>query len=175
MQDHFPEKVHIIGSVGSGKTTLAKKLSSRFQIPFYELDNVVWIRKESGDLKRTEEQRMQYLNTIIGMDCWIIEGVHNEDWVAESFKQADLIIFLDTKYTIRTYRIVRRFLLQKIGLEKSNYKPTLTIFKKMFKWNKIFEEVGKPNFFQKYNVYQEKLLIVNKDHQLRNYFNKIAQ
>lgn len=61
----MPPKIHIISSVGSGKTTLAKKLSLMLNIPFYELDNVVWIRHKSGDIRRTEKEREEYLNTII--------------------------------------------------------------------------------------------------------------
>jgi adenylate kinase family enzyme len=41
MEGNIPKRIHIIGSVGSGKTTLARTLSSRLNIPFYELDNVV--------------------------------------------------------------------------------------------------------------------------------------
>ncbi len=58
MTKTFPQKIHIIGSVGSGKTTLARKLSKTLQIPYYELDNVAWIRKESGgDIPRTDEEK----------------------------------------------------------------------------------------------------------------------
>lgn len=53
MDSHLPKKIHIIGSVGSGKTTLARTLSSHLNIPFYELDNVVWKRFQSGDVRRS--------------------------------------------------------------------------------------------------------------------------
>ncbi|WYP27533.1 hypothetical protein NSQ54_05330 [Alkalihalobacillus sp. FSL W8-0930] len=97
------KKVHIIGSVGSGKTTFAKKLSSQTSIQHYELDNVVWQRKEdSGDIKRSKEERDQCLSNIVQLDRWIIEGVHHT-WVGPSLDQADLIIFLDTPYRTRIY------------------------------------------------------------------------
>ena len=35
------KKIYIIGPVGSGKTTLAKCLSKKYNIPYYELDKVV--------------------------------------------------------------------------------------------------------------------------------------
>lgn len=38
----IPNKIHIIGSVGSGKTTLARALSYQLNIPYYELDNVLF-------------------------------------------------------------------------------------------------------------------------------------
>ncbi|MFF2175985.1 AAA family ATPase [Lysinibacillus sp. NPDC058147] len=166
MNKKFPRKIHIIGSVGSGKTTLAKELSATLNIAYYELDNVVWKRQTSGDIRRTEQQKVDYLNNIILTKAWIIEGVHNEDWVAQSFSNADLIIFLDTNYFIRIYRIIKRFILQKLGLEKSNYKPTFSIFIKMFKWNRYFEEIGKPNFYQKYGMYSDKLLVIKNKREL---------
>ncbi|MCF2648313.1 AAA family ATPase [Niallia circulans] len=141
-----PAKVHIIGSVGSGKTTLAKELSTKLEIPYYELDNVVWMRKENGDSRRTEEEREKLLHRIVQTDKWIIEGVHHDEWVKNSFQQADIIIFLDTNYYIRTYRIMKRFIKQKVGIEKAHYQPSFKIFFKMFQWNKHFEEVGKPDF-----------------------------
>ena len=44
-------KIDIIGSVGSGKTSLAKQLSKEYNIPYYEQDNIVWIRTEHGDIR----------------------------------------------------------------------------------------------------------------------------
>ncbi|MFS0821836.1 shikimate kinase [Bacillus sp. 1P02SD] len=171
MENKLPKRIHIIVSVGSGKTTFAKQLSSKLNIPFYELDNVVWIRDKAGDIRRTEKEREVYLETIIQSDSWIIEGVHNEEWVSSSFNHADLIIFLDPSYQTRTYRIIKRFLKQKLWLEDSNYKPTWKIFLKMFKWNRQFEEVGKPNILSKNSVHKEKLVIFKDSDPLKQ-FNK---
>ncbi|EMA6343002.1 DNA topology modulation protein FlaR [Bacillus cytotoxicus] len=124
----MPKRIHIIGSVGSGKTTLAKEIYLKLDIPYYELDNVVWRRHKFGDIRRTEQEREKYLNSIIQSESWIIEGVYNEDWVSNCFHSADLIIFLDTRYSIRSYRIIKRFFKQRLRIEKSNYKPTFGIF-----------------------------------------------
>ncbi|WP_429649374.1 AAA family ATPase [Aeribacillus pallidus] len=124
--------------MGSGKTTLARTLSSHLNIPFYELDNVVWKRFQSGDVRRSEKERDEYLQNIVRSNAWIIEGVHYE-WVLPSFQQAELIIYLDTPYSIRTYQIIKRFVRQKFALEQANYQPTFNIFWKMFQWNSFFE------------------------------------
>ena len=165
------KRIHIIGSVGSGKTTLAKEISSWLDIPYYELDNIVWIRHKSGDIRRTEQEREEYLNSILKSDSWIIEGIHNEDWVSNCFQNADLIFFLDTKYSIRTCRIIKRFLKQQLRIEKANYKPTLAIFLKMFKWNRYFEEVGKINFFNNYGVHKDKIKVINNTKCVKKHFN----
>ncbi|MGD7045789.1 DNA topology modulation protein FlaR [Jeotgalibacillus proteolyticus] len=156
MKKQSLNKIHIIGSVGSGKTTLAKELSAMLRIPYFELDNAVWIRSSNGDIRRTEPEREEYLNGILQTNQWIVEGIHNEDWMRSSFNEADIIIYLNTRYSIRTYRIIKRFLKQKLRVEKSHYKPTFTIFMKMFKWNRSFEDVGKVNFFTNYAIHSNK-------------------
>ncbi|WP_057913717.1 AAA family ATPase [Peribacillus muralis] len=171
MKENIPNKIHIIGSVGSGKTTLARELSSKLNIPFYELDNVMWKRYESGDIRRTEEEREEYFNSIIHSPTWIVEGIHNEEWVSDGFRYAELILFLDTNYSVRTYRIIKRFFLQKIGVERSHYTPTFEIFFKMFKWNRYFEEVGKPNFYKKFGKYDNKIVVVTNKNEIKDYFN----
>ena len=170
MTKAFPQKIHIIGSVGSGKTTLARKLSKTLQIPYYELDNVAWMRKESGDILRTDEAKTEHLQTILQTNSWIIEGIHQEKWVVDSFQQADCIIFLDTPYKIRVFRIIKRFIKQKMGFEKAHYQPTFSIFFKMFRWNKRFERVGKPKFFKQQHAVLAKLLMIQRKKDLDSYF-----
>lgn len=50
-------KIDIVGSVASGKTTLAKKISLKYNVPYYEKDNIVWERTANRDKKRTSEKR----------------------------------------------------------------------------------------------------------------------
>lgn len=169
----IPKRIHIVGTVGSGKTTLAKEVSSKLGIPYYELDNVVWIRNKSGDIRRTDQEREACLNNIIQSETWITEGVHTADWASTCFHHADLIIFLDTKYSIRVYRIGKRFLKQKLRIEKSNYKPTRKIFIKMFKWNRDFEKIGKVNFLNKYGIHKDKMVIINKAKLAEKYVHKL--
>ncbi|WP_248137593.1 AAA family ATPase [Bacillus infantis] len=155
-------KIHVIGSVGSGKTTLARKLSAQLGIPHYELDNVVWERGPHGDKRRTEKERDALLQEIISSDNWIIEGVHHT-WIMESLRQADQIILLDPPNRQRIYRIIKRFIKQKLHMEKANYKPTLEMFRKMFRWNRYFETVSKPQIMELLRPFEEKLYVLEDD------------
>lgn len=47
------EKIYIVGSVASGKTTFAKELSVSLDIPWFELDCIVYQKTENGRYKRT--------------------------------------------------------------------------------------------------------------------------
>jgi adenylate kinase family enzyme len=152
-------KIHIIGSVGSGKSTLGKRLSAQMDTPVYELDNVVWHRHENGDIRNTPEVRDETFFTIINQDNWIIEGVHHS-WTTRGFQEADLILFLDTPIAVRNWRILKRFTVQKLGFEKGNYKQTWSMLKKMYQWNYQFEKSSKPEILEILKPYQEKLRIL---------------
>ncbi|MDQ0269656.1 AAA family ATPase [Cytobacillus purgationiresistens] len=90
-------KIHIIGAVGSGKTTLAKKLSASLSIPMFELDYLVWERHENGDVRRSPEGRNASLDNILKLNQWIIEGAQHR-WLEPAFQQADHIIVLNIPY-----------------------------------------------------------------------------
>lgn len=77
-------KIDIIGSVASGKTTLAKNISLKYQVPHFEKDNIVWQRTPNGDRKRTPEERNALFRKIIAGDNWIVEGSPRES-LKESF------------------------------------------------------------------------------------------
>ncbi|MBS4207227.1 shikimate kinase [Bacillus sp. FJAT-50079] len=170
MERTIPNKIHIIGSIGSGKTTLAKTLSNRLKIPYYELDNVVWKRFDTGDIRRTEQERDEYLNSITNNKKWIIEGVHHT-WVCPCFHHAELILFLDTDLSTRRMRIIKRFFRQKMGIEKANYKPTLKIFKDLYNYNTVFEYKSKPEIFDMLTPYNRKLVILKDNAEAIHYFN----
>lgn len=169
MEKAIPNRIHIIGSIGSGKTTLAKKLSAQWHIPCYELDNVVRERLQTGDIIRTEEERDAYLADIIHTDCWIVEGVHHK-WVLPSFQRADVIVFLDSGMATRRGRIIKRYFMQKAGLEGANYKPTLELLRRLYNYNTVFEYEQKPKILEMLRPFESKLVVLENNVEIRDYF-----
>jgi adenylate kinase family enzyme len=165
-------KIHIIGAVGSGKTTLARTLSEKLKIPYYELDNVVWQRTEHGDVRRTEEERDKLLHDIVLLDEWIVEGAHHT-WVGEGFKRADVIILLDVNVPTRIYRITRRYIRQLRGIEKAHYKPTFGMFQKMFKWTNDFEKQHKVDIIKRLEPHEKKVVTLTHTKSMKAYIRKI--
>jgi adenylate kinase family enzyme len=171
LKKNIPNRIHIIGSVGSGKTTLARTLSIKYNIKYYELDNVVWERHKSGDIRRTEEDRDKYLEQIVSTKSWIIEGAHSHPWVGKSFQKADLIIFLDTPYFVRILRIIKRYVRQKIGVESANYTPSFNMFKAMFRWNSVFEKESKPKILIMFQQGKFNSIILKDNKKIHKYLN----
>ena len=135
-------KIRIVGSVGSGKTTLARKIALQKGIDMYSLDDVVWSRTSEGDIRNSDEQRDAVLIDILHQPKWIIEGSHL-GWSMKTFEEADQIIFLHPSLPIRIYRISYRFLKQKRGFEEASYTPTWRMYGQMFKWTYQYETIYK--------------------------------
>lgn len=66
-------KILIIGTVGTGKTTLARKLSEKYNIKYYEIDSIV--HDDINKKKRTDKQQKEIIRDINKENDWIIEGV----------------------------------------------------------------------------------------------------
>ena len=80
-------KIHITGNAGSGKTTLARNLSTILDIETFGLDKVVW---KSGWEMASFEERRRDEERLASKSMWIIEGVSS--FIRES---SDINIFLD--------------------------------------------------------------------------------
>ncbi len=154
-------KIYILGSVASGKTTMARELSNRLNIPHFELDNVVYLRLPSGDIKRTPGERDSEFHNITDSDKWIIEGVFRKCF-NDGFHKADIIILLDTPPFRRKYRILKRWLCQKLRLANASYRPTLRMLLLMYKWSNDFERT-KSEILELLTIYKEKVVIMGNN------------
>lgn len=164
-------KIDIIGSVASGKTTLAKNLSEKYNIPFFQKDNIVWSRTPNGDVKRTEKERDSLFQSIISQSDWIVEGSPRQ-CLNESFEYCDYIVVLDIPLTIRLYRIFSRWIRQRKGIEKYNSKPTFKFLLYNIKW--VFEfNFIKKEIYNKLKPYQSKIVIFKNNNDAGTFFEKI--
>lgn len=147
-------KILIIGIVASGKTTLARRFSIENNIKYYEIDSIV--HDDLRGVKRTVEEQIEIIKKINKNKDWIIEGTlrKNLDILLEV---ADRIVFIDIPLRVRKVRIMSRYLKQKLGIEKCNYKPTLDMVHMMYKWTEEFED-NKDEFLKRINKYEEKLI-----------------
>ncbi len=159
-------KILIIGSVASGKTTLAKKLSKKLHIDYYEIDSIV--HDDKNLIKRDNKEQQKIINEINKNRNWIIEGTLRKN-LTNLLTIADKIIYLNIPYEIRNKRIKKRYLKQRLKLEKANYKPNDEMLDKMYLWNKEFE-LNKTEFEHRLTKYVNKLLILKSDDDIDKYF-----
>ncbi|SDW14992.1 hypothetical protein [Paenibacillus sp. CF384] len=153
-------KLLIVGIVASGKTTLAKRLSSQLDLPWYELDSIVHHVTADGRHKRTPAEQLEVIMDIDDQEGkWIFEGTDRESYQC-LYEMADTIVFLDPPLWKRRIRIFTRFMKQKLGIEKCHYKPDMKMLRMMYKWTQDFER-NRSRFESKLQIYQAKVIRMN--------------
>ena len=139
-------KIYIVGPVGSGKTTMAKELSKSLNIPFYELDKVVY--DDENHHKRTPVQIEKRMYSILQQKEWIVEDVGREVFLP-LLKEADVVYYLDKNRFTLYKRCFGRWIKQWIGLEEGSYQPSFSMFLQQIHWiDKDFHNIEKKNRIQ---------------------------
>lgn len=132
-------KIRIIGSCGSGKSTLAKELSMMYDLPYYEIDNMIWDRN-SDNIKFSVEVRDAALLSILDSESWIVEGVQFKEWTLGTIEKADVVFLLSPNVFVRDYRIIKRFILSRTGIRPWNYKQSFrNLMKMIIEWNHRYD------------------------------------
>lgn len=152
-------KIYIIGSPGSGKTTLAKVLSKRYDIKYYELDCIVY-DDNNNHRKRTKEEIDKLFSTILKNKSFIIEDVGRN-----KFKKGrdicDKIYYIKLN-KVRIYKqMISRWFKQRLGKEKYNYPPTIHQFFETIKDVRNYSKIEKTRLSE-LNKYKDKMTLLNK-------------
>ena len=123
-------KIYIIGPPASGKTTLSKILSKKYNIKSYELDKLVF-DDNNNHIRRDDETIKKMFNNILSKDSFIIEDVLRSKFI-KGFENCDKIYYINIKKRDIYKRVIRRWLNQRNGKEEYNYPPTLLQLIDMF-------------------------------------------
>ncbi|WP_226000614.1 adenylate kinase [Paenibacillus sp. BJ-4] len=108
------KRIIVIGSPGSGKTFLAKRLSKWTHLPYISLDDLYW----GPEWRRsTDKQFFKQLDEVLEKEEWIIEGNYHDYYFTERLQRSDTIIVMDVS-TIEAItgvitRSLNRFLFSK--------------------------------------------------------------
>ncbi len=107
------ERIIIIGCGGAGKSTMARQLGDKLQIPVVHLDKLFW---KPGWVESSREEIDAKIMAEMAKPQWIMDGNYNRT-LAERMRHCDTIIYLDfsrfaclmgvLKRVITTYGTVR--------------------------------------------------------------------
>lgn len=86
------KRVVVMGTTCSGKTTLARALANRLDLPYVELDALYWgpdwSEPEPEDFRRRVEP-------FVRADAWVVDGNYTSKLGDLVLKRADTLVWLD--------------------------------------------------------------------------------
>ena len=98
-------KIIVVGTTGSGKSTLSESLSSKLNIPYIQLDQLFW--KPNWQWSTDEEFFENIQKAIEGKDSWIIDGnYHRTQFI--TWPLADTVIWIDLPFYKILYQNLSR-------------------------------------------------------------------
>lgn len=100
------QRINVVGTSGSGKTTFAAELAARLGVPHVELDALHWLANwQEADAREMRER----VARAAAAEQWVIDGNYSvsRDLV---WARADTIVWLDLPRSVVTWRIVTRSL-----------------------------------------------------------------
>lgn len=154
-------KIHIIGGSGSGKSFLAEELSKEYGIPHYDLDDLQWDQQAAEyGTKRAPQERQRLLEHILKQPDWIVEGVYYA-WCQQCFADADRIYLLCVPRYQYRYRIIRRFVRRKLGIEKGK-KETLKSVANLLKWADRYQKENMVEIRTMLEQYSDKMIEIRR-------------
>jgi adenylate kinase family enzyme len=98
------QRVLVIGSGGSGKTTLSKRLGSLLKLPVIHLDLLYW---SPGWVEPDKAQWSETVRKVIAEKTWVLDGNYSGT-LAERIDAADTVVFLDVSRFVCSWRVLRR-------------------------------------------------------------------
>lgn len=109
-----PLPISVVGTIGSGKTLLAREISERLAIPHIELDSLHW---EENWVETPDPVFRERVMRSLQNDSWVADGNYHQvrDIV---WSRANTVVWLDYSLRIIMSRLVRRTLRRVFTREK---------------------------------------------------------
>jgi adenylate kinase family enzyme len=98
------QRILILGSPGTGKSTLARELSQLLHLPLYHLDQLFF----EADWVTNEAKFNQQLQAVLKQDQWIIDGNYAAS-LPKRLAQADAVIYLDFPVHVALIGVMKRY------------------------------------------------------------------
>jgi adenylate kinase family enzyme len=119
MPHKYASKISIFGMPGSGKTTLAKELGVKLNLPVFHLDKLLW---NKGWVLRSKQDFLDDHQKILQLNKWIVEGA-SISTLNTRYPSSNLVIYLNPSRFVCLFRVIKRLFVSKISNHQPSDKP----------------------------------------------------
>lgn len=107
-------RVNVVGTAGSGKSTLSKRIAQELNAPYIQLDELHW--KPNWE-QSSDEEFFSKLEEALTPASWVLDGNYTKS-IPIKWQRVQLVVYLDLPFHVVLYRIVVRSLLRVFNREE---------------------------------------------------------
>lgn len=100
------KKINIIGTSGSGKSTIGKHLAATLDYPYIEIDAVFWGKNWQ---EPSDEVFFPKLKQALQGECWVLDGNYTRT-IPIKWEAIDTVIWIDYSLARTLFQAIRRAL-----------------------------------------------------------------
>ncbi|MCG8710538.1 (d)CMP kinase [Brenneria sp. 4F2] len=97
-------KINVVGTSGSGKSTIASELARRLGIPYIEMDALFW--RENWQ-ETPDSEFFPRLESALAPACWVLDGNYNRTR-AIKWRNIDVVVWVDYGFARTFYQALSR-------------------------------------------------------------------
>ncbi|WP_198160399.1 (d)CMP kinase [Photobacterium jeanii] len=98
------QKINVVGTSGSGKSTFSQKLAKTLNYPYLEMDAIYW---QPNWQESSDEEFMAALNSELAQPNWVLDGNYNRT-ISVKWAEVDTVIWIDYSFPRTVFQAVKR-------------------------------------------------------------------
>ena len=107
-------RINVVGTAGSGKSTVGKRIAERLNVPYIQLDELFW---KPNWAESTDEELFPKLEKALSADDWVLDGNYSRTQPIK-WKRVQMVVYLDLPFHIVFYRVIMRTIVRGIKKEE---------------------------------------------------------
>lgn len=103
-------KINVVGTSGSGKSTFSRMLATKLGHPYIEMDTMFW---KANWQESSDAEFFSALENSLFQDTWVLDGNYNR---TAEIKWADIdqVIWIDYSFSRTVYQAVKRAFIRSV-------------------------------------------------------------
>lgn len=97
-------KINVVGTSGSGKSTVARALAKELNYPYIEMDALFWGKNWT---MTTDEIFFDKLTKALDQKDWVLDGNYHRT-IEIKWKEVDMVVWLDYSFFRTLYQAISR-------------------------------------------------------------------